>query len=146
MSTVKPSYHYEMPVHKWNMAVFFNTRIDNLITAKNEAFINGEVHKMYAAIRCIYRDISFVFNEDELRRLEGHFKKARDLLRAPVQATKALTAMSKKMNMIKAQKLLEDIDLLLTGVMNANEMILPNFKSKTGLKKIEERYGVKIDS
>lgn len=141
----KPSYHYDIPYHKWNMAAAFNERVNNLIIAKNEAFIEGDVYKMYSTIRCVYRDISFVFTDKDIARLEKYFEKVRQTLKPQHQATKSLTAMSQRFMLSKAQRLLEEIDLVLTGVMNENEMILPNFKAKTGLKKIEERYGVKID-
>lgn len=127
----------EAPYH---MSLLFYLELNKLIARKDEAYIGGDLLGWYKGLRAIKRKIIFKLKEHkDYGLVKEKLEAAAKLINS--EAPNQLEASLSKIINSRLPNLLEDIDELLTNVMDYYNMIFPPVQIK-GLESIARRYGL----
>jgi hypothetical protein len=111
----------------FNMSLFYYQDLIKLLSWKDEMYLKNDLKNWYKGLYTIFKRIVFKLKPEEEKEIQQLLDEARERIKFGEKPTKELHL----------------IDTKIIKMMDKYKMIFPRINTTTGLKKLDQRYGLK---
>lgn len=127
----------------FNMAMLYYMQMNkDIISPKDEAIRQNDLYGWYYCLEALYHKIVFKIAKPKRELIEQKFTMAAKNLFQNVGGGRQ-ASMWRSQAHPRARKILKELDVELTIIMDQNSMIFPNIKVQDGFERIRKKLGIK---